>query len=49
MLLSTSDASGMCHVETANLDGETNLKGKNNYGHTAGMRTADEMSSFSQK
>ena len=34
--------------ETANLDGETNLKSKNNYPETAGLRTADEIGSLSQ-
>ena len=35
--------------ETANLDGETNLKSKNNFPETAGLRTADEIGSLSQK
>ena len=26
VLLHTSDSNGVCHIETANLDGETNLK-----------------------
>lgn len=29
IILSTSDTEGSCYVETKNLDGETNLKGKN--------------------
>ena len=49
MLLSSSDAAGVCYVETANLDGETNLKSKNSYGVTAAMRTADEMIAFAQE
>ncbi len=36
VLLSTSDPDNLCYVETANLDGETNLKVK--FCHTA---TAD--------
>ena len=48
VLLSSSDAAGVCYVETANLDGETNLKSKNSYGVTAAMRTADEMNAFAQ-
>ena len=35
--------------ETANLDGETNLKPKNNFPQTVGSKTADDMGSFSRK
>ena len=49
VLLSVSDPSGVCHLETANLDGETNLKGKTCFGETAGKRSADELAGFSHK
>ena len=49
VFLSSSDANGLCFIETANLDGETNLKTKTNYTRTAGMRTADELAPFADR
>ncbi len=40
---------GVCHVETANLDGETNLKIKNSYGATAKAKSADDLAEFAHK
>lgn len=33
LLLCSSDSSGLCHLETSNLDGETNLKQRRAVGH----------------
>jgi phospholipid-transporting ATPase len=40
VLLASSDPEGLCYVETANLDGETNLKRKDAYAPTARFNCA---------
>ena len=37
VLLNSSEAQGMCYIETSNLDGETNLKQKSASNETAGL------------
>ncbi|VUG15893.1 DRS2 [Brettanomyces bruxellensis] len=44
VILSTSEPDGLCYVETANLDGETNLKIKQARQETAGMVSPGEIS-----
>ncbi|EFJ44459.1 hypothetical protein VOLCADRAFT_95397 [Volvox carteri f. nagariensis] len=46
VFLSSADPGNICYVETANLDGETNLKMKNCFSKTAGKSLADEFNSF---
>ncbi|KAJ2723553.1 hypothetical protein GGI07_002591 [Coemansia sp. Benny D115] len=41
LLLATSSEDGGCHVETKNLDGETNLKPRASLAETAGVRDAE--------
>ncbi len=49
VILSTSDEGHICHVETANLDGETNLKLKNAFQGTQTAHTADQLSDFEHR
>ncbi|KXZ52548.1 hypothetical protein GPECTOR_9g592 [Gonium pectorale] len=49
VFLSASDPTNICYVETANLDGETNLKIKNCYSKTTGKHLADEFRSFAEQ
>ncbi|GLI63173.1 hypothetical protein VaNZ11_005942 [Volvox africanus] len=46
VFLSSSEPTNICYVETANLDGETNLKIKNCFTQTAGRSLADEFKAF---
>uniref|UniRef100_A0A8D0TWR0 Phospholipid-transporting ATPase n=1 Tax=Sus scrofa TaxID=9823 RepID=A0A8D0TWR0_PIG len=43
VLLSSSEPQAMCYVETANLDGETNLKIRQGLSHTADMQTREAL------
>ncbi|XP_065288785.1 probable phospholipid-transporting ATPase IA isoform X6 [Dermacentor albipictus] len=43
VLLSSSEPQGMCYIETANLDGETNLKIRQGLTQTAGMLTTKSL------
>lgn len=43
VLISTSEPAGLCYIETANLDGETNLKIKQAAKETQSLRTADQL------
>ena len=50
VLLSTPDADNLCYVETANLDGETNLKIKYCWaGGPLGRARADEFADFAER
>eukprot|EP00955_Chlamydomonas_euryale_P082941 363784-Chlamydomonas_euryale.AAC.11 len=49
LLLSAGAPGGVAYVETANLDGETNLKPRLCYGPTATLRTADELRDFAEQ
>ncbi|KAH6937135.1 hypothetical protein HPB50_025756 [Hyalomma asiaticum] len=43
VLLSSSEPQGMCYIETANLDGETNLKIRQGLPQTAGLLTTKSL------
>uniref|UniRef100_T1JKU3 Phospholipid-transporting ATPase n=1 Tax=Strigamia maritima TaxID=126957 RepID=T1JKU3_STRMM len=46
VLLSSSEPQGICYIETANLDGETNLKIRQGIPETARVLTTDELQQF---
>lgn len=48
VLLSSADADNLCYVETANLDGETNLKIKYCWSGFVGRRKVDDFEEFVQ-
>ena len=47
VLLATSEPEGLCYIETANLDGETNLKIKQAIPETANLVSSSELSRLS--
>lgn len=50
MILSTSEKNGFCYVETAELDGETNLKCRQSLAESATLGdNIDELSAFDGK
>lgn len=46
VLISTTSSNGQCHVTTANLDGETNLKTRDSLQTTRHMTTASQLHSI---
>lgn len=49
VFLSSSEPTGVCYVETANLDGETNLKIKNCFGPTMGKHIAEDFKEWASQ
>ncbi|CCE64475.1 hypothetical protein TPHA_0H02720 [Tetrapisispora phaffii CBS 4417] len=49
ILLSSSEPEGLCYIETANLDGETNLKIKQSRSETAPYLSSNQLSSIRGK
>lgn len=47
VLMASSEPEGLCYIETANLDGETNLKIKQAIPETAGLVSSSELSRLS--
>ncbi|KFO33320.1 Putative phospholipid-transporting ATPase IB [Fukomys damarensis] len=47
VLFSSSEPQAMCYIETANLDGETNLKIRQGLSHTADMQTREVLMKLS--
>ncbi|XP_068869348.1 phospholipid-transporting ATPase IB isoform X7 [Aphelocoma coerulescens] len=43
IIISTSEPQAMCYIETANLDGETNLKIRQGLSQTAGLQSREEL------
>ena len=43
IVLSTSDADGLCYIETKNLDGETNLKPRKSLAATSGLQSEEDI------
>lgn len=48
VLLASSDPEGQAQTETANLDGETNLKAKFCFAETSKFKTAEDFASFAE-
>ncbi|XP_039266166.2 phospholipid-transporting ATPase IB-like isoform X2 [Styela clava] len=49
ILMSSSEPQAMCYIETANLDGETNLKIRQGVQQTGNITTSEELNNFNGK